>query len=150
MFTHLFRNDHNIFWRELLGSEQHRIFGVEDPIRVRLQRYPLFQYIPSENTSPHNSLSTFLVVLMPQCQYFQRVTTNSLLKGSDKIRMNTLFGVTASSLSLVFCNFFMHFFIQISRSPKVGRPRNSPANTHVRRKLPLSKFDDDDQVGRYL
>ncbi|XP_022791524.1 telomere-associated protein RIF1-like isoform X3 [Stylophora pistillata] len=34
---------------------------------------------------------------------------------------------------------------RISRSPKVGRPRNSPANTHVRRKLPLSKFDDDDQ-----
>lgn len=40
--------------------------------------------------------------------------------------------------------------IQISRSPKVGRPRNSPANTHVRRKLPLSKFDDDDQVSWYL
>lgn len=38
------------------------------------------------------------------------------------------------------------FFFQITRSPKLGRPRNSPANMHVRRKLPLSKFDDDDQV----
>lgn len=36
------------------------------------------------------------------------------------------------------------FFFQITRSPKLGRPRNSPANAHVRRKLPLSKFDDDD------
>lgn len=116
MFPHLFRNDHNIFGRELLGSEQHRIFGVEDPIRVRLQRYPFFQYIPSENTSPHNSLSTFLVVLMPQCQYFQRVRTNSLLKGRDKIRMNIVFGVTASSLSLVFCNFFMHSDKSLTKS----------------------------------
>ena len=37
-----------------------------------------------------------------------------------------------------------HFVFQITRSPKLGRPRNSPANMHVRRKLPLSKFDDDD------
>ncbi|KAL9968125.1 hypothetical protein ACROYT_G026458 [Oculina patagonica] len=33
---------------------------------------------------------------------------------------------------------------RILRSPKLGRPRNSPASTHVRRKLPLSKYDDDD------
>lgn len=31
------------------------------------------------------------------------------------------------------------------RSPKPTRPRNSPSGTHVRRKLPLSKYDDDDQ-----
>jgi len=31
------------------------------------------------------------------------------------------------------------------RSPKPIRPRNSPSGTHVRRKLPLSKYDDDDQ-----
>ena len=37
------------------------------------------------------------------------------------------------------------FFCQVTRSPKLGRPRNSPANMHVRRKLPLSKFDDDDE-----
>ncbi|KAJ7390049.1 DNA-binding protein rif1 [Desmophyllum pertusum] len=34
---------------------------------------------------------------------------------------------------------------RISRSPKLGRPRNSPASMHVRRKLPLSKYEDDDQ-----
>lgn len=46
-------------------------------------------------------------------------------------------------------NFFLLF--KILRSPKLGRPRNSPASTHVRRKLPLSKYDDDDdQVSLFM
>ena len=41
--------------------------------------------------------------------------------------------------------FFGCLFFQLLRSPKLGRPRNSPATTHARRKLPLSKYDDDDE-----
>ena len=41
--------------------------------------------------------------------------------------------------------FLGYLFFQLLRSPKLGRPRNSPATTHARRKLPLSKYDDDDE-----
>lgn len=57
----------------------------------------------------------------------------------------TLASESDRGYSAVKCFYFIDiFFFQFGRSPKLGRPRNSPATTHVRRKLPLSKYDEDD------